>query len=127
MKHSRFRARMLAAAFTLAASMSANAHPAEPCHARASACPATDDMHNHHRHGRMRMSARHGEPAKPAGPLMTPDERRLHHERLSGLKTREDCVVYLRHHLARMNALGKERGVSMEEPSPAHDPCAGLP
>lgn len=61
----------------------------------------------------------------PGWSLMTPEERDAHHQRMAGMKNREECRAYMAQHHEQMTARAKEQGRKGLE-KPRHDPCASL-
>jgi hypothetical protein len=57
--------------------------------------------------------------------LMTPDERRAHHEKMQGMKSHDECRATMDQHHAEMVARAKERGTAMPG-RPRGDPCSGF-
>lgn len=69
--------------------------------------------------------ARWGKDFTPGWPMMTPEERQAHRERLASFKTYEDCKAYVQQHHDEMAARAKERGRPVPA-APRRDACAPL-
>jgi len=68
-----------------------------------------------------------GGPGDTAGwSMMSPDERRQHHAKMTSFTRAKACRVYVDQHHRLMAERAKQRGVNMPS-APMHDPCAGLP
>jgi hypothetical protein len=125
MKHRHLALHALAiavATFTLTTPAGAGAQhqpsSTPPCQVSDTQCPVVRAMSRHHHHSMDKPGPGHGA-ASHAGPPWREVE-------LGTLKTQEDCVVFVRHRLARMKALAKERGMAVD-PQPMRDPCVDLP
>jgi hypothetical protein len=69
--------------------------------------------------------ARWGKDFTPGWPMMTPEERQAHRERLASFKTYDDCKAYVKQHHDEMAARAKERGRPVPA-APRRDACAPL-
>lgn len=69
--------------------------------------------------------ARWGSEDTPGWPMMSPDERQVHRERMGGFTSYPDCRKYMDLHHDQMAARAKERGLAMPG-RPMHDACGPL-
>lgn len=61
----------------------------------------------------------------PGWSMMTPEERRQHHTKVTGFKSTEECRAYLTQHREQMAERAKARGTVMR--GPRGDTCAVAP
>lgn len=69
--------------------------------------------------------ARWGSDYTPGWSMMSPEERRMHRERLASLRTYEECKAYMDKHREEMAERARLRGLPMPRP-PRRDACASL-
>jgi hypothetical protein len=71
------------------------------------------------------MGPRSGPGMTPGWPMMTPEERRQHHDRMAAASAYDDCRAELDRHRATMADRARER-VKPAPGKPRRDSCAGL-
>lgn len=56
--------------------------------------------------------------------MMTPEERRAHHDRMMGFQSPDECRAYMDEHRKLMAERAKERGVKLRDPR--YDMCGNM-
>lgn len=101
---------------------------AERCRAAGASAPAADCPQagmGMGMHRGMAPGARSGADYTPGWPMMTPQERQAHRDKLKAMKTYEECKAAMDQHHGQMAARAKEKGRTMPA-APRRDACAGL-